>query len=87
MSTTLAARFAVIYATLRATEEKLAALERVLTKLKERDPRAEHLRGQYLAVHQQRREALAEEEELIEEVRAILKAKTRRLERGRKGEK
>ena len=87
MPTTLEARFAAIYATLRATEEKLAELERVLTKLKERDPRAEDLQRQYLAIHRQRQEALAEQGELLEEAHGVLKAKNERLERLRKGEK
>jgi len=87
MSTTFEARFTIINETLRTTGENLTELARALAKLKDGDPRAEQLQRQYMEIHKQRQAALAEQGQLIEEARVVLKAKTERLERLCKGEK
>jgi hypothetical protein len=87
MPTPLDARFAIVNETLRTTRGKLAELARALAKLRAGDPGAEQLQRQYMEIHRQRQAALAEQGELIEEARGLLKAKTERLEQLRKGEK
>jgi len=71
----------------RTTGEKLAELARALATLKAGEPRAEQLQRQYMEIHSQRRLSLAEQGQLIEEAHIVLKTKTERLERLRKGEK
>jgi biopolymer transport protein ExbB/TolQ len=87
MPTTLEARFAEINEIIRSTGKKLAALAQLRGSLKEGDPRAEHIKLQFMEINKQRQEALDEQGRLIEAATVALKIKMERLEQLRRGEK